>query len=53
MTSSPETANLWSWSVSPYTDGPRFAGVAVGPIDGALYAATDSGGMIYRVGIKK
>lgn len=44
----------WSWSADPYVDGPRPAGVAVGPIDGALYITSDAGGgMLYRVGVKK
>jgi glucose/arabinose dehydrogenase len=43
----------WSWSVEPYVDEPRPAGVAVSPVDGALYIATDSGGMVYRVGVQK
>jgi glucose/arabinose dehydrogenase len=41
----------WSWTTTDYGDQPRFAGVAVSPIDGALYAASDSGGYIYRLGI--
>jgi glucose/arabinose dehydrogenase len=43
----------WSWSASGEGEGPRPSGVAIGPIDGALYIASDSGGYIYRVGIKK
>jgi glucose/arabinose dehydrogenase len=44
----------WSWS-SDSGDGesPRPAGVAVSPIDGALYIASDQSGLIYRVGTKK
>ena len=41
----------WSWTTTDYSDQPRFAGVAISPVDGALYAASDSGGYIYRVGI--
>ena len=41
----------WSWTTTDYGDQPRFAGVAVSPVDGALYAASDSGGYIYRLGI--
>jgi glucose/arabinose dehydrogenase len=44
----------WNWSASTYSDGNvRPSGVAVGPVDGALYVAADTGGKIYRVGIKK
>jgi glucose/arabinose dehydrogenase len=43
----------WSWGDQGYADEPRFAGVAISPIDGALYASTDSGGYLYRVGLKK
>lgn len=44
----------WSWDVDPYVDAPRPAGVAISPVDGALYVATDSGsGMLYRVGLQK
>lgn len=41
----------WSWSTADYADQPRFAGVAISPIDGALYASSDSGGYIYRLGV--
>ena len=40
----------WSWTSGDYSDQPRFAGVAVSPVDGALYATSDSGGVLYRVG---
>jgi glucose/arabinose dehydrogenase len=40
----------WSWTAGDYGDQPRFAGVAVSPVDGALYATSDSGGYVYRVG---
>jgi glucose/arabinose dehydrogenase len=45
----------WSWSApgGDYSDQPRFAGVAVSPVDGALYATSDSGGYVYRVGAKQ
>jgi glucose/arabinose dehydrogenase len=39
----------WSWSAAPRGDAPRFAGVAISPIDGALYASTDSAGYVYRI----
>ena len=45
----------WSWSSAngDYSDQPRFAGVAISPVDGALYATSDSGGYLYRVGAPK
>jgi hypothetical protein len=43
----------WSWTTPDYGDQPRFAGVAISPIDGALYAATDSEGVVYRLGIAR
>lgn len=44
----------WAWSADPYADGKfRPSGVAVGPVDGALYIAADDGGKIYRVGLQK
>jgi glucose/arabinose dehydrogenase len=43
----------WNWSANNMGENPRPAGVAIGPIDGALYIASDSGGIIYRVGIQK
>jgi glucose/arabinose dehydrogenase len=43
----------WSWSSDSAGEGVRPAGVAVSPIDGALYIASDSGGLVYRIGIKK
>jgi glucose/arabinose dehydrogenase len=47
----------WKWAADGYSDGSsqgvRPAGVAVSPVDGALYIATDSGGLIYRIGLKK
>ena len=41
----------WSWTTPDYGDQPRFAGVAISPVDGALYASSDSGGYIYRIGV--
>ena len=43
----------WTWAEKGYTDAPRFAGVAISPIDGALYATTDGSGYLYRLGIRK
>jgi glucose/arabinose dehydrogenase len=43
----------WAWSTGDAGESPRPAGVAVSPIDGALYIASDSGGLVYRVGIEK
>jgi glucose/arabinose dehydrogenase len=44
----------WSWA-GPGGGGEevRPAGVTVSPIDGALYIASDQGGGIYRVGVKR
>ena len=41
----------WSWTTPQYSDQPRFAGVAISPVDGALYASTDQGGYLYRIGV--
>ncbi|MBX3207457.1 MAG: hypothetical protein KF764_20585 [Labilithrix sp.] len=43
----------WSWSSDGAGEAPRPAGVAVNPIDGALYIASDTSGLVYRVGVKK
>ncbi len=43
----------WAWSSDSAGETVRPAGVAVSPIDGALYIASDQGGFVYRVGIKK
>lgn len=43
----------WSWTADAFFDEARFAGVAVSPVDGALYAATDSRGYLYRLGVPK
>jgi glucose/arabinose dehydrogenase len=40
----------WSWATSGYSDEPRFADVAISPIDGALYVTSDNQGVLYRVG---
>jgi glucose/arabinose dehydrogenase len=43
----------WAWSDDDgYSDNPRPAGVAIGPVDGALYFTTDGKGYLYRLGIK-
>jgi glucose/arabinose dehydrogenase len=41
---------FWSWSTDQCSDSPRFVGVAINPIDGALYVSSDAGGTIYRIG---
>ena len=41
----------WSWISGSVGETPRPVGVAVGPIDGALYISSDQGGMLYRVGV--
>ena len=43
----------WTWTGASYADSVRPSGVAVGPIDGALYVPADKGGKLYRVGVKK
>lgn len=42
----------WSWADATYKDQPRPVGVAISPIDGALYISTDTGGYVYRVSLK-
>ncbi|MDF2692094.1 MAG: L-sorbosone dehydrogenase [Labilithrix sp.] len=42
----------WSWSSDTGGEQVRPAGVAVSPIDGALYVASDQGGFVYRIGMK-
>jgi glucose/arabinose dehydrogenase len=42
----------WSWSSGDRGEDPvRPVGVAVSPIDGALYISSDGGGALYRVGV--
>ncbi len=43
----------WSWNGSGLGESPRPSGVAISPIDGALYIASDSGGVLYRVGVQR
>jgi hypothetical protein len=43
----------WSWSANGLGDSTRPVGVAISPIDGALYVSSDSGGLVYRIGIQK
>jgi glucose/arabinose dehydrogenase len=52
-TTSGPTDGAWNWSANNLGENPRPTSVAVGPIDGSLYIASDSGGMLYRVGIQK
>lgn len=42
----------WLWSASKIGESPRPVGVAISPIDGALYVASDAGGEVYRLGAK-
>ncbi|MBK7973224.1 MAG: hypothetical protein IPK07_08085 [Deltaproteobacteria bacterium] len=40
----------WSWEVGKVGENPvRPVGVAVSPLDGSLYVASDAGNMVYRV----
>lgn len=41
----------WSWDDGTNNDSPRPVGVAISPVDGALYISTDTGRKIYRVGL--
>lgn len=43
----------WQWNGGGASDGPRPSGVAISPIDGALYIACDDNGSVYRVGVAK
>lgn len=43
----------WAWSADSSGETVRPAGVAMNPIDGSLYIASDEGGLVYRVGIKQ
>ena len=43
----------WSWNDGTIGESPRPVGVAISPVDGALYISSDASGMIYRVGIQK
>ncbi len=43
----------WTWSSGKVSESPRPVGVAVSPVDGALYVASDSGGEVYRIAGKK
>jgi glucose/arabinose dehydrogenase len=44
----------WGWSNGDAGEDPvRPVGVAVSPVDGALYISSDSGGVIYRVGLSQ
>ena len=43
----------WSWTADTYSEAPRPVGVAVSPVDGALYISSDLSGYVYRVGLKK
>jgi len=42
-----------SWNVSGGETNVRPVGVAVSPVDGALYISSDSGGYVYRVGLQR
>ena len=42
----------WSWNDGNNGESPRPVGVAISPIDGALYISSDASGMVYRLGIQ-
>jgi glucose/arabinose dehydrogenase len=41
------------WSISGGESNVRPVGLAISPIDGALYISSDSGGYVYRVGLQR
>jgi glucose/arabinose dehydrogenase len=43
----------WNWNDGMSGENVRPVGVAISPIDGALYISSDSGGLVYRVGIQQ
>ncbi len=43
----------WAWQKDTYGDSPRPAGVAISPVEGSLYVASDQAGTLYRIGLKK
>ena len=42
-----------TWNVSGGETNVRPVGVAISPVDGALYISSDSGGYVYRVGLQR
>lgn len=42
----------WQWHSTTGGDTPRPSGVAISPLDGALYISSDSPGALYRVGVQ-
>jgi glucose/arabinose dehydrogenase len=40
----------WTWNAEGQGESPRPVGVAISPIDGALYVSSDSVGWVYRLG---
>lgn len=43
----------WGWSDGTLAESPRPVGVAISPLDGALYVSSDRVGMIYRIALKQ
>jgi glucose/arabinose dehydrogenase len=43
----------WSWNDGTTGENPRPVGVAISPIDGALYISSDASGFVYRVGLSQ
>ena len=41
------------WNISGGEMNVRPVGLAISPIDGALYISSDSGGYVYRVGTQR
>ncbi len=43
----------WNWSANGIGESPRPVGLAISPIDGALYIASDTSGNVYRIGLQR
>jgi glucose/arabinose dehydrogenase len=41
----------WYWTDGDVEETPRPAGIAISPVDGALYVSSDQSGFLYRVGM--
>ncbi len=50
-TSSGPVDGLWTWTAGGVSESPRPVGLAISPVDGALYVSSDLGGFVYRVGV--
>jgi glucose/arabinose dehydrogenase len=43
----------WSWGTGGVGEMPAPVGVAISPVDGALYVSSDASGVVYRIGEKR